>query len=574
MSAAPAALLTLFLMAGCASEEFFWQSDDRFTDLAAAAPEKRSFRLLVAPVRSEVKTGDINRDAATRWSPDVDLDDLRQNRIIPFMRELSGFAFVGDDPKLTAETTREQILSKAWDEQYDFVLFTTVTHYEYRYAGVSTAMYLLNSFVWFWSVAPSWWIRDLSFQGDLKVKMQFTSVHSRNDILRPPEFAARLEGKNLSTMDRGWGVLDVFRFFGSLDQANWRSVHETLFPTLLGDVLLKAGEHLRDEFQPSVGTPDFERKMRKRMALAVSVLDYRDDIFPDSDVPRFKGVEADAAPSGASNLARTFSSDAGERFGYFSSSVKAVTNREATRRGIQAAIETFLKGRMRPTDGMVFYFSGLGAVAPGGDRLERYLLPYDADPENVPQSAISLSDLRRWLDAVPGSEVTVVLDCSFSGEAAKNSFGRATVPDRKDDGFLTEFATGRYRVLTAGSPDQGALELVEMEQRLLANTFNEVIATNRADPDRDGRIAARDAWRFLRAKVSDTAFLEGVTQTPELYAGGRRAEESEPAPEPGRPDERVGSGVTLFESMRVEEEPSIAPSTAAPAPPPAPAGGG
>jgi hypothetical protein len=148
-------------------------------------------------------------------------------------------------------------------------------------------------------------------------------------------------------------------------------------------------------------------------------------------------------------------SEALKREGY---DVTRLLGSDATREAIIQALR-----RQRALAGMdgllVVYFGGHGEVdpqAPGA----AYLVPFDANPENLETTGISLDDLpRRHLGEV-GSALTL-LDCCHSGMAV-GVRGKSPEARAREFGRVAEHSFGHYEgrvVLTACAGDQLAREM-------------------------------------------------------------------------------------------------------------------
>ena len=61
---------------------------------------------------------------------------------------------------------------------------------------------------------------------------------------------------------------------------------------------------------------------------------------------------------------------------------------------------TYLKKRAGREDMVIIYFAGHGAtekdmISPDGDGLEKYLLPFDADPKDLYASALPMREISH-----------------------------------------------------------------------------------------------------------------------------------------------------------------------------------
>src|SRR5579859_5555173 len=69
-----------------------------------------------------------------------------------------------------------------------------------------------------------------------------------------------------------------------------------------------------------------------------------------------------------------------------------LTGGNATRRNIVRRLSSWLPEQARGADLVVIYFAGHGVVQSVGGREEGFLLPHDADPDDVIASGVAMSD--------------------------------------------------------------------------------------------------------------------------------------------------------------------------------------
>lgn len=129
--------------------------------------------------------------------------------------------------------------------------------------------------------------------------------------------------------------------------------------------------------------------------------------------------------SGARRVAEILSDP--ELGGYPPEQVRCLTDREATREAILEELETF--SVYEPGSTLLIYFAGHGGSVPEVDEGEHsgpqtYLLPIEADPDDLETTAIAGRELSEILGRVRGN-ATVVFDCCHSGGLGDPSAQRA-----------------------------------------------------------------------------------------------------------------------------------------------------
>jgi hypothetical protein len=116
------------------------------------------------------------------------------------------------------------------------------------------------------------------------------------------------------------------------------------------------------------------------------------------------------------------------RFGFKPSDIKILLNQDATRSNILQTFEAHLIQQARPGDIVVFHFSGHGSRlfdsdAITSDQANSAFVPARADYRNVDQSVDDIMGKTLFLlmSALKTENVTVVLDCCYSGGGTRGS---------------------------------------------------------------------------------------------------------------------------------------------------------
>ena len=137
------------------------------------------------------------------------------------------------------------------------------------------------------------------------------------------------------------------------------------------------------------------------------------------------------------------------QFGFPSSQVIVLKNREATRNNILAAFHDRLgDGRTQKNDRVFVFFAGHGAtrqLASGRDL--GYIIPVDSDPKEFASDAIAMTDVQNIAESLPAKHVLFVMDACYSGLGLTRGASSSS--------FLRENARRSARqMLTAGGTDQ------------------------------------------------------------------------------------------------------------------------
>jgi hypothetical protein len=107
------------------------------------------------------------------------------------------------------------------------------------------------------------------------------------------------------------------------------------------------------------------------------------------------------------------------RFGFPASSIKILTDEQATRARIEREFNDWLIRNSAPGDRVYFFFAGRGTQLPdqNGDEedgLDQAIVPYDVDPETG-ENAIRDDVFDGWISRLSGRRAVLMFDSCFSG---------------------------------------------------------------------------------------------------------------------------------------------------------------
>ena len=106
---------------------------------------------------------------------------------------------------------------------------------------------------------------------------------------------------------------------------------------------------------------------------------------------------------------------------------------------------------------MLVYFAGHGApeVDTRGlerDGLAKYLIPSDADPDDLYSTALPMDEMQNVLARIEAERVTVFLDACYSGAAGGRTFASTkTRAVTVDDIFLDRLTRSKGRAIVTAS---------------------------------------------------------------------------------------------------------------------------
>ena len=102
--------------------------------------------------------------------------------------------------------------------------------------------------------------------------------------------------------------------------------------------------------------------------------------------------------------------------GFPAHKVKLLTDQSASRDAVAHHLSKWLPEQARGAEIAVIYFAGHGMIHRIGQRDEGYLLPYDADPDDIVTRGVLMTDLARWIEAIDAGTVIVCLDCCHAAK--------------------------------------------------------------------------------------------------------------------------------------------------------------
>jgi hypothetical protein len=196
------------------------------------------------------------------------------------------------------------------------------------------------------------------------------------------------------------------------------------------------------------------------------------------------------------------------------------SDRKPTLRNIKYALGTFLARAAGKDDTVVIYFAGHGApeVDPRGverDGLAKYLIPSDADPEDLFSTALPMDDLQTIFGRIEAERVVVFLDACYSGAAGGRTFAaRKTRATAVDDLFLERLTRSKGRaIVTASRPAEVSVELPELGHGIFTYFLTEGLR-GAGDLNRDGIVSLQELYEYVEQQVVRKSRAVGGNQHP------------------------------------------------------------
>jgi serine/threonine protein kinase len=193
--------------------------------------------------------------------------------------------------------------------------------------------------------------------------------------------------------------------------------------------------------------------------------------------------------------------------GFPKEQVVLLTHKRARRDKIVHRLSKWLPAQAKGADIVVIFFAGHGMVYKMGTREDGYLLPYDADPDDIVTRGVAMSDVANWIDATDASAVVVFLDCCHAGKVIfrEGASLRSCTRDLVIGPAALEGLKGRRRFLIASCDEgQKSVESPERQHGLFTYHLLQGIA-GAGDSDRDGKVEIAELFNYVSEAVAKEA---------------------------------------------------------------------
>jgi uncharacterized caspase-like protein/peptidoglycan/xylan/chitin deacetylase (PgdA/CDA1 family) len=191
-----------------------------------------------------------------------------------------------------------------------------------------------------------------------------------------------------------------------------------------------------------------------------------------------------------------------QKFGFALDHVVTLKNEQATRRGILAAFHDLVghgdASGLQPNDRVFVFFAGHGATRKlSSGRDLGYIVPYDADPDNLASDAIPMTEIQNIAESLPAKHVLFVMDACYSGLGLTRGGANAA--------FLRDNAKRLGRqMLTAGGTDQMVSDGGPNGHSVFTWTLLQGLG-GKADLNGDGLITATELAAYVAPAVSSVS---------------------------------------------------------------------
>jgi hypothetical protein len=186
--------------------------------------------------------------------------------------------------------------------------------------------------------------------------------------------------------------------------------------------------------------------------------------------------------------------------------VTLLINQEAHLIRLRSILGTHLKNKVGKEDMVIIYFAGHGAcekdvMSPDKDGLEKYILPYDADPKDLYASALPMREISHIFNRIRSERLIFIADACYSGASGGRTISLTGMRANISDAFLDRIAGGKGRVILTAS---GANEISGEDDELRHGVFTYFLLEGlrgKADTDRDSIITVDEVYRYVSREV-------------------------------------------------------------------------
>jgi hypothetical protein len=181
-------------------------------------------------------------------------------------------------------------------------------------------------------------------------------------------------------------------------------------------------------------------------------------------------------------------------------------NEQATLPALRSTLGTKVKNRAGADDMVIIYFAGHGAterdmMSPDGDGLEKYLLPYEANPNDLYASALPMREVAYIFNRIRSERLVFLADACYSGASGGRTVSVTEVRANLSDRFLERLAGGKGKVIiTASSANEVSVEKEELGHGVFTYYLMQGLR-GPADTDADGLVTVDEAYRYVSVKV-------------------------------------------------------------------------
>jgi len=133
--------------------------------------------------------------------------------------------------------------------------------------------------------------------------------------------------------------------------------------------------------------------------------------------------------------------------------------------------------------------------------LEKYLLPYDADPKDLYASALPMREVSHIFYRIHSERLIFIADSCYSGASGGRTIRVSGIRANISDAFLDRITVGKGTIImTASSANEVSTEDENLQHGVFTYYLLEGLK-GPADADIDGLITVDEAYRYVSTNV-------------------------------------------------------------------------
>ncbi len=193
--------------------------------------------------------------------------------------------------------------------------------------------------------------------------------------------------------------------------------------------------------------------------------------------------------------------------------VTLLTDQQASLRNLRRALGTQLKKSAAKDDMVIIFFAGHGATekdssSPDGDGLEKYLLPVDAEIEDIYTSAIPMREISHIFRRLKSERIIFIADACYSGASGGRTVNVSGIRASISDAFLDRMVSGKGTIImTASGANEVSMESEEYKHGIFSYFLIEGLK-GKADSDADGLVTVDELYPYVYDNVARTSGQE------------------------------------------------------------------
>jgi hypothetical protein len=186
--------------------------------------------------------------------------------------------------------------------------------------------------------------------------------------------------------------------------------------------------------------------------------------------------------------------------------VTLLLDQDATLTRVRSTLGTHLKNKAGRDDMVIIFFAGHGAtekdvMSPDGDGLEKYLLPCDADPNDLYATAMPMGEISRIFSRIQAERLVFIADSCYSGASGGRTIEVSGIRATISEAFLDRIAEGKGRVImTASGANEVSAEYDQLKQGVFTYYLVEGLK-GKADTDKDGAVTVDEVYQYVSEAV-------------------------------------------------------------------------